>query len=482
MQFQFPAHLGPEATRGLARGYVASGPDGMPGPTEARVEGHTLLVRRSANESGSLWVPWTVNDNGPLMLSTATLVERMPPYSLLVELARGKVNQLRTQASEWETGGLRIPREFSGKLHALGVAFARLVCRQDTIAEADSLAGAAVSDAVALGEQLVQLYVDQVFQARHQSQPTLETSLGCTVTTPINSAEEAELFKSAFNAVRVPFRWGDIESAESEYHWEAVDAVVNWAKNHGLEVHGGPLIDFSGQYMPEWLGLWKGDVQGLANLMLDFVEAAMHRYRETIKVWQLTGSTNGPAALGLEDDDLLNLSSRLTELARQVDQRLHLSAGIAQPWGEYLALKAHPYSPFAYCDMLLRTRVIVNALDIEILMRAPTRGSLSHDLLDISRMLDLYAVLGLPLRVTLGYPIASSTEQRADKTLSPEHQAAWVRQLANLAVCKPYVLGVTWLAWSDRDQTTSGLGLLDSAGKPRLALAGLQALRKAHLR
>ena len=43
------------------------------------------------------------------MLSSATLMERPKPYPLVIELARGKVNQLRGQAADWGMGGLLMP-------------------------------------------------------------------------------------------------------------------------------------------------------------------------------------------------------------------------------------------------------------------------------------------------------------------------------------------------------------------------------------
>ncbi len=65
----------------------------MPYPTEATVEHHQLIVNRRADESGSLQVPWPIAPLGQFMTLSATLMERTTPYSLLIELARGKVNQ-----------------------------------------------------------------------------------------------------------------------------------------------------------------------------------------------------------------------------------------------------------------------------------------------------------------------------------------------------------------------------------------------------
>ncbi len=81
----------------------------MPYPSEATVEGGRLVVVRRVDESGCLQVPWLVDPLGQFMTSSATLMERPTAYSLPVELARGKVNQLRGQAADWIMGGLQMP-------------------------------------------------------------------------------------------------------------------------------------------------------------------------------------------------------------------------------------------------------------------------------------------------------------------------------------------------------------------------------------
>src|SRR4051794_22349241 len=100
-----PAPAGPD----LDRACVAGGDDNMPAPTQVARDNGQLRLLRDVDESGYLVVPWEVNGVGRLMGASATLVERPVPYSLGVELARGKVNQLRGQAADWRTAGLLFP-------------------------------------------------------------------------------------------------------------------------------------------------------------------------------------------------------------------------------------------------------------------------------------------------------------------------------------------------------------------------------------
>ena len=122
--------------------------------------------------------------------------------------------------------------------------------------------------------------------------------------------------------------------------------------------------------------------------------------------------------LGLNEDELLWLTVRLAEAAKQIDPGLELSIGIAQPWGEYMALQERTHSPFIFADTLIRSGLQLAALDLELVMGVTPRGSYCRDLLEASRLLDLYALLGVPLRVTLGYPGGGHPRPGCDPALA----------------------------------------------------------------
>ncbi len=141
--------------------------------------------------------------------------------------------------------------------------------------------------------------------------------------------------------------------------------------------------------------------------MCDYVETTVKRYAGQIRAWQLCTASNSAGILGLGEDEFLWLTARLVEAARQVDPSLQLSVGIAQPWGEYMAVEDRTHSPFIFADTLVRSGLNLAALDLELSMGLSPRGSYCRDLLEISRLLDLYTLLGVPLRVTLAYPSAT---------------------------------------------------------------------------
>src|SRR4051794_39976541 len=80
----------------LRKAYV-TGMDRTPSRLNVELRAGLMLCHREPNESGRLFVPWPVEGFGELIIGTATLAERPEPYDLLVELARGRLNEVRNQ-------------------------------------------------------------------------------------------------------------------------------------------------------------------------------------------------------------------------------------------------------------------------------------------------------------------------------------------------------------------------------------------------
>ena len=208
------------------------------------------------------------------MGATATLMERPHPYQLLVELARGKVNQLRCQASDWQAGGLQISSDLQQEIRGTASAFGRAI----VLADADDMnreAQAARDLAYEVADRLVRTYVDQVFHIRRQRQPRLESTLGCRLGVTPPTPETTALVKETFNTVHLPLAWHLVEAEEATYNWQPHDAALTWAEANGLPVVAGPLIDFSSLQLPPWLWLWERDLPNMAGFMCKFVEAAV---------------------------------------------------------------------------------------------------------------------------------------------------------------------------------------------------------------
>jgi hypothetical protein len=492
MSFLLPDGLPADLLRELERSCVVGGPDLMPWPTDVLVQGNRLTLQRSVEESGAAQIPWDINGTARFMSSSATLMERSQPYSLLVELARGKVNQVRGQAFDWRSGGLALPAELIEEMKDVGLSFGQAVT-QESPTTANSWAQTALSQAYRSADHLIRVYLEQVFQVRHQRHPILDTAFGCRLGTTVPQGELASAALHLGKDVVLPFSWSTGEPSPGGFRWDEHDVLLEWAEHSDLGVTVGPLVDFSSARLPAWLWRHEHDVTALSRFMCRYVENVVRRYRSRVRRWQVTAGSNSASLLSLGEEELLLLTVRMAEAARQVDPGIELIVGLAQPWGEYMATEERNPSPFIFADTLIRSGLTPTAFDLELVMGVTPRGSYCRDLLDGSRMLDLYSLLGVPLRVTLGYPSAKTADSLAEPDyrvaggnwhggLTQESQADWAEAFATLTVGKPYVQGVFWTHLNDAEpHQFPHTGLIDARGQVKPAFARLRTLREKHL-
>ena len=492
MSFQLPNSLPPAAETLLKQASFAAGYDQTPSPTRVRIENRILHVSRDTDESGYLFLPWPVGPVGAMVTTTSTLRERAEPYNLMVELARGKLNQVRTQTGEWREMGLRTPSDFNRDLEEVHRLFGTAVLNQPS-AEADIAAAKVLDRSYQVADRLARLYIEQMFATRQGEEGKLASRLA----TRIQSAPApavSEDYRRAFNAARIGCRWRDIEPSESKYNWATLDFAVESARIAGHPITIGPIIDLAPGTIPGWAKSWEGDLQTLAAFMCDYLETLIGRYREHVRRWVICAGFNHSDGAGLSDDERLRLMQRLFEAALQLDPQLDLIVSVSQPWGDYLTQEDQTISPLSFADDLIRTGLKVSGVELEIRGGTKPRGSLPRDLIDTSRMIDHFSMLGLPLEIVLSHPSSQSPDFGArdhDEDLwapawrggpTPEGQAEWGVSLAAMALCKPEVRAVTWDHWSDADpHLIPNGGLVTAAGVVNPLLSRFEGLRAKYL-
>jgi hypothetical protein len=495
MSFLLPKPLPDAAAATLSEACIASTVgyyDQTPGPTKAHISGNCLTLSRTPNESGYLLLPWPVEPFGSVMVTSTTLRERPEPYRLLVELARGKLNQVRAQAVEWQGMGLRTSDDFDRALNDATRQFGLAALAGDP-AEADAAASRVLVTSHHLADRLAREFIEQMFATRHDEEGVLDTWLTARHHRPLGAAAAAE-YKRSFNAANVCFRWGDVEPHETQFDWTQADAAVSVALDCGLPVTIGPIIDLGQGMLPPWAETWSADLPALAAFMCDYLETVVSRYKHEVRRWIVCAGFDNSDAVGLNDDDRLRLAFRLFEAASQVDPNLELILSVAQPWGDYLVSEEQTISPLTFPDDLVRAGVRLKAIELELRMGTRPRGSLPRDLIDTARLFETFGMLGPPLEVLLSFPASGEPDPNAKvhgqevwthgwpSGPSAESQAEWGAAMASLALCWPKVRSVTWDNWSDADpHLVPHGGLLDAGGNFRPLLARLRALRTEHL-
>ena len=458
ISFEVPADLSADRRADLARGWFAGGYDGSPVASRRTEAGTKFTLKRAQSESGYLCVPWHDAAGRERVVSTATLRPHDAPYPVLVELARGVVNRLRTFVSAMSGGGLPFPAGYTAECDRVVRRFGRLVLGLDTDT---GTAVEVIETAGALADRAAAALNDYRLRVRKEAHGPLVTRLGCRLSR-LPPPALAEHFADTLTAVRIVPDWRAIEPNEAAFDWSTLDPLVNWAVGSGLAVSVGPLVDLADGPFPEWLDAWHGDLPNLAAFLSDFVATVVTRYRDQVRSWHVFAGFNHLDAMGLVEDDRLRLAARTLETVHELEPKADCVFSVCQPWGDYLTNEDLTYAPLVFADTLLRAGYQVSGIELELLAQPP-RGCPARDPLDVIRLTEMYDHLGLPLEVAVA-------------TADPE--------VLRTCVAAPTVRGVYWDSWAATDPCSraSDLALVRPDGTDSDMVAAIRGLRKEWLR
>ncbi|MBX3441208.1 MAG: endo-1,4-beta-xylanase [Planctomyces sp.] len=454
--------------------------DGRVHPTKVEYDGRVLSCRRQQHESGKLHVPWQVPGRGSAIVSTTSLPEREQPYVLPLELARGKLAEVRDQAAIWQQLRMVLPEGYQQAQQRAFQLLARASAAQSDLSQTCRFAQECLQYAFAAADALTKAYIVQRQATRKAVTGHKPSLLGCRLEPWPQGDAMWERFPQLFSAAEIPIEWRNIEPVEGQYDWEPLDRMVSYALDRRLVLRGGPLIDLGPRGLPEWLKTWENDVLNLPSFVCDYIETAIGRYSGAIRVWEVAAHPNTGGALALSEDHRLALVARILESAVHTQSDGAFFIRIDQPWGEYQARGQHRLSPFQFVDALLRSNLGLTGVNLEIAMAYEPAGSLSRDLLSLSRLIDLWSQLSIQLHVTLACPSAESRDGLADVDLeveSAEHapwsersQAVWLHDYLSLLLAKPAVTGVFLSHLDDSmPHRYPHAGLVDGEGRPKAA-------------
>ncbi len=444
---------------------------------QARVEPGRLVLQRKAGDSATLHLAWPLDEEDWAVLCTGTLIEQPAEYHLPLELARGTVGQLRNQLDSWKALGMVVPGEVLSLVHHAVSALGQAAVSKADPARSASQADEAIRLGLQAADLLVAAYVDQVLAARRRAAKKLMPILGGNLQTLLPAGALAAQFVRGFNTAVRPRPWSAIEREENRFDFAASDAQIAWARSQGLKVCAGPLVQLDRALLPDWLRLWEGDFGNIQKFASGFVRAAVERYRGQVDIWHCAGRIHAAEALGLTEEQRLRLAAHVLELARQLDSSAAAVVSFDQPWGEYMSRRELDFAPLHLADALVRAGLDLAALGVEINLAYLPGGTLPRPALALSRLVDLWASLGLPLLVFLVVPGGGGEDRLARRRVGtwpgewgPERQQRYVAGWVPLLLAKPGVCGVVWDQWRDAagHEFPHG-GLFDAEEKPKPA-------------
>jgi hypothetical protein len=450
-------------------------------------DGRRLIIERDVHESGNFHICWNAGERGPLLLSTASLMERDAPYLLPLELARGTLNRLRNQHAAWLALGLTTPEDFGSILKRALAHLVRSATQQSNPLVAAAEAEQSIAASLDGIDALADAYHVQVLSVRHEHAPQLATLLGAALPAEISTAT-ANRFTAAFNSAVVPLRWHEHEPAEGQFDWTIADRQFLWLKSQSLKVCAGPLLKLDPFTLPDWLYLWEDDFEALQACIQKYITAAVERYRGAVHVWHCAAGLNLLGGLSLSEEQKLRLAVLAIDAVRRADPRTPVVISFDQPWGEYLQREELDLPPFHFADALVRAELGLAGVGLEINLGYWPGGTLPRDILEFNRLVDRWSGLGVPLVMLLSLPSEIHLDANAKgKTAvvgaaSPLRKAELLRPLLGLLLAKSAIHGVFWNELSDAEpHVWPHSGLFDAVGQPKPAYDVMVELRRKHL-
>jgi hypothetical protein len=445
----------PEAQRAYLTGI-----DGRVFPSRIEIDQEFLGCRRNTHESSKFNIGWSVPGFGRPVLHTCSLMEREKPYHLALELARGALSQIKDQLAQWELAGMVVPDAFRDELK-LSFQFFRQACtQQENIDKVSELSNESLVHALQAAEILTMTYTEQRLNVRRIRSSSPPALLGCGLEYSAPGKNMDTHFKQVFHAAAIPLEWKHIEPQEGEYHWELFDQQIEWCMNQKVVMKGGPLLDFSPNGLPPWLQNWQSDLLNLQSFVCDFVETTVSRYIGKIRHWEVAARASTGGGLALGEEQRLTLVARILDAARQVDNENQLFLRIDQPWGDYQSKGLHRLSPFQFVDALLRSGMGLSGVNLELSFGYHPNGSSPRELLDVSRLIDSWSVLGVPLHITIAIPSSLRNDPLANRNLqvgssdwrlpwSEEAQGLMAELYIPLLMAKQQVVAIYWSHFDD---------------------------------
>ena len=131
-------------------------------------------------------------------------------YILPVELARGKLNDIRNQLSDWIQMGLRSTAELEQALAEAQRAFVRAVTSADRPEECARAAQTCLQSTSRAGDLLIHAYTSQILQSRLAATSKLSTHVACVMEGSPKKLPAAIDWPATFNTCHLCVPWNQI--------------------------------------------------------------------------------------------------------------------------------------------------------------------------------------------------------------------------------------------------------------------------------
>jgi endo-1,4-beta-xylanase len=444
-----------------------------------------VYCKKSTLQTAGLALLWSVDGFGKVLLPTTALPERDRPYILNVELARAKLMQIMNKREEW---ALFNDTDQQAKIFKQAQSlFIQAIQNLSDEQSAAKLADESLKKAIVVAENMANTQANMLFEARSKSHGFGRGCLGCIIDPKqTGNPQYLKSILSLSGFTTIPINWALIEKNKGNCDFSGIDASIKALAQKRLVIGAGPLLCFSKKYIPQWLIKSRAGFEKIREAAYRFVSKVVSRYSGTVRAWRVITGLNAFNHFNFSFEQILEMTRAANMAVKAEGDRALKIIDVSNPWGEYYASVPNTISPFVYVDMVVQSGINFDVFGLQMRVGKNLSGMHIRDMMQISALLDLFALIGKPVHITeVEVPSKSSHESKNGSEAGFWHQewnellqAQWIKQFYKIVLSKPFVDTITYSHLTDDEcNTIPNSGLLTKDLKPKKAFEVLKKMR-----
>ena len=325
-------------------GAYCIGADDVPLRAELSAKDGIITCEKRAAGPAGLVLLWRVPGVGEMLLETVRLMERDRPYILTVELARGRLMRINAKLEDW---GILDHEDGASIAQTLDDAREQLIkaLQADDDASACACGDEALRLAVVASAELSRVHANLFVTRRIKTGGFSRNVFGCSIHADTVSSLACQRMKESFDFAMIPLVWRQIEPAEQQFNWDALDGWVEALAKQDVPMHGAPLLSFADAHTPDWLRTWANDFDTIRDFAFEHARRVINRYGQYIQTWHVASGLHANTCVSFNFEQLMELTRMTGALAAQLAPRGTTVLDIVSPWGEYYARNQRTIPP-----------------------------------------------------------------------------------------------------------------------------------------
>jgi hypothetical protein len=435
-------------------------------------------------ETAGLALLWPVDGFGRILLPTTCLPERDKPYNLNVEIARAKLMQITNRREDWSFfDKIEGMESISNQCQDLFVAAIQNI---HDAPEASELASSALKKAMLYSEKLAVRYGISQFDRRRKGHGFGRGCMGCHIEPGLlGRTQYLERLLELFASVTIPINWARIETRKGHFDFSAVDQCITTLARKKVVIGAGPLLRFTRDHLPDWLLRSGLGFEKMRELAYQFVSKVVARYASVVHRWYVISGMNVFNQFNFNFEQILEMTRAASMAVRAAGSRAVRIIEISHPWGEYYANTPNSIPPFVYMDMVVQSGTNFDAFGLQMRFGKDETGMHLRDMMQISSILDNFAVVAKPLHITHVAVPGANGKGPFDPTVAgiwhrkwdATRQGQWLSRFYKIALSKPFVESVNYDTLADGEaDVIAHSGLLTQELVPRDSFKTLKRL------